>query len=452
MLTQSFEYHRAKYRSDEVLPLPIKTALDLCRKNAAVEMRWVELTARALFLSDDYTNREAVLRPKDEAERLVKSEVAHEVIWIEFLKDLPRDLSHGSRRKGDVLKVRKTRVEELSGGAEPNICIATEKALHRHLRRQELWRNLVENGDLNRAKTRNESHWQNDKDYVLSRLISSDTREYLDLLLGPIPLAVDDSDWSQLKLQWRQFEKLYDNYPRKATIAKHVLSAKDEKVGYVLPRPANILLAPAGSTTVFHVALELAFLLRASIEHGDSPVFPFDPCMGEWHTDSFQIAQLLARLAVNSNAPGIYLAGSGVSKNIGVNHNALKAFISPGGRSPGKIDTLVLGCNDIASDGGLYTGMPDHKMQITAYLKEPTHNVIVVASSEKIGRTGPRHLQIQYDLNYHEDANYKDVGGLVGRRRRFCIVTDKEPSIKEPPVGFAAIYWPPDGNLAASTQ
>lgn len=342
----------------------------------------------------------------------------NQVIYLRF--DAADHLLQGD----DALVPKDSEIEE----AKQKVAQKQNEQEEREKRRKAfLWELLTVQEVSRKTQPVDSMHWKTDRTYFRHQVLSKETRGYLDDLLGPLPLAeIQPESDNKVAIAWSPFSEVYksESFPQKKAIAEHLLTADDgDTQRSILPRHENVLLAPAGSTTVFQVALALAFKLRDSTDH------TFD---GQWHTDSLAVANLLSPLAVDENAPKIYLAGSVVSLNGLRDKNPIRVKVRPDGVNR-SISTLILGCEHIEEDGSIYTGEQEFKQELIGYLDEPNFHIIVVATADKLSPRG--------DHSGGSKVDY-DVTNSADKLRNMCIVTDSRPEIDRPPFGFEKVHWP----------
>lgn len=250
-------------------------------------------------------------------------------------------------------------------------------------------------------------------------------RIVLDLLHGPTTIA-PTKEGGHVALDWKQFPIAYGpKWLEKWKIASLLLSIKSPGADTPLLFPDGVLVIGPGGTA-FHVALQIAWRLRAKTETGSTDVFENDEVFREIHTDSFEVARLLSPLAVDP-APEVYLSGTLVSRYGNRDREKLSILTnSPAQPRKGKwIDALVIGCQHIDENGTIFTwAYARHKETIEEYLTALKGQLFVVCSADKIGRGGQKRQSITNPCP--KDNAY--------------IVTNWEPRVK--PKGFAFMFHP----------
>jgi len=296
-------------------------------------------------------------------------------------------------------------------------------------RQIERFKQLVATGALERAGDRD---FNNDVDRIRKRFTSPE-RDFYDELLGPLvvgPTRVAGG----VHQSWRHFPIAYgqgvttqasasavEQFERKRRIGNLLVNLRHPNNGpFLLLRGANSLYGPGSS--VFHVALALARKLRQSIEEDNSEAFGGEPFVGQIHTDMFDVARLLAPLCVRAFSPHVYFVGSLVSRlEPIVEDEPFKASERP----TGAIHTLIVGVSDIDKEGRLYSKSQTHGSSIERYLQEPTDQIIIVATRDKLGRQ-PGGIPIRFEK----------------RDRTVYVVTDEKPCFKQLPPGIDEVFWP----------
>lgn len=261
----------------------------------------------------------------------------------------------------------------------------------------------------------NQRSFAGDWKHLSNSIFSESAREFLDLVLGPITVFPVKEE-GNLVHRWQHFPiSFVKNHVAKARIARHLLMAKDDR-GLLLPRGSHVLLS-VGST-VFFLALELARLLRKSIEEANDDVFTAygGSFFGDWQTESFEIARLLGPLCVRDSAPPFYLCGHLVSRkgqpqkferlNICMFHDAAQRHSSP--------NVLITGCSNVDADGSIFTEHGGDQKQMERYLTllQPRGLVLIVATHDKLGSPG--------DSVFRVNTDRTDL--------RYCAITDNQPS------------------------
>ena len=206
------------------------------------------------------------------------------------------------------------------------------------------------------------------------------------------------------------------NWRAKWRIAKYLLDLNEPD----LAKDGVLVIGPGG--TAFHVALQIAWRLRKRIENRLTRGEFFQ----EVHTDSFEVARLLAPLAVFPEQPLlVYLSGNLVSRHANLARQKLSIITNfrKKPRAGQWIDALVIGCQKIDEKGSLYTwNRAKHKATINSYLEGLGGDLIVVCTSDKIGKSGKSSQMIA--IEHPKDKCY--------------LITDQEPSVT--PEKFVMLY------------